>query len=82
MKKASSTRIFRLRRLSPKEETVIKFNLSRLSQVIISEHLLEGKVQVHGYCMTFIISTICYTYNTDFYSEKALKTQQKNLLSA
>ena len=25
---------------------------------------------------------ICYTHNTDFYSEKVLKTQQKNLLSA
>ena len=83
MIKASSTRVIRLRRLSPKEETVIKFNLSCLSQVIISEHLLEGKVQAHGNCMTFIISSICYTFNTDLHDKKSTNiTSKKSLIRA
>jgi len=77
MNKASSTRVIRLRRLSPKEETVIKFILSRLSKVMISEHLIEGKVQAHRYCMTFIISPICYTCNLNFLSKKLKYNNKK-----
>ncbi len=34
--------------------------------VIISEPLLEGKVQAHGYCMTFILSTLYCSSNPNF----------------
>lgn len=56
--KASSNKFNCLRRLLPKEETVIKLLLSPVSNPIITEPIIGVKVQAHGKCMTFILYPI------------------------
>jgi len=62
-----------LRRLLPKEETVIKLQLSPVSNPIITEPFLGVKVQAHGKCMTFIIFRISIIFIAVFQEKLQMK---------
>ncbi len=75
--KASSNSLTCLRRLLPKEETVIKLQLSPVSNPIITEPIRGVKVQAHGKCMTFILYPISILLLDHLYAVFQ-KTSQRN----
>ena len=58
IEKSLLNRNIRLRRLLPKEETVINDLVYPVSKLIITYHIFDTKAQAHRNCMTFIISPI------------------------